>query len=363
MTIGTIVGAGIFGLPALFSSVGWAAGTILFWLLALIVLATHLLYVEVILASKKRQRLVGYARSTFGNAGFVVGVVTYPLQIVGVNFAYILLGGEFLDAIMQRAGVVLPLLFWQMIFWLMGALVVFVGFKRAAKVEAAATWLLIASMVIVILVAGRLDMPLPTASFDGFRQWLAPFGVFLFALSGLSGISETIDVVGRDRLLAYRAVAVGTIASAFLSWLFGIIIALLAEGRPLQTPGDIMAVLPAQWAMIIPVVGFLAVVTSYIATSEDLTAALRLDFKFKGTVSWALAVFLPFCLLFLTHRDFLATIDFVGGIFSAVNGILVAAIAHRVLCEKKHYGRWFAFLTFLVLCAYLIGIVHKILYR
>ena len=54
---GTIVGAGVFGLPAVFARIGFVWGTILYLGLACVVTAMHLLYVEVHLAAGSSHRL------------------------------------------------------------------------------------------------------------------------------------------------------------------------------------------------------------------------------------------------------------------------------------------------------------------
>src|SRR5689334_18826733 len=80
---GTIVGAGIFGLPALVQKSGWLIGA--FWMIALagVVCLTHLLYAEVIMVTPGKHRLVGYVRLYLGKGFSRVETVSSTLNLYG----------------------------------------------------------------------------------------------------------------------------------------------------------------------------------------------------------------------------------------------------------------------------------------
>jgi len=213
--VGTIIGAGIFGLPAAFSVVGFIPGTLLFFALAIVVTITHLLFAEQLLATRERQRLSGLARRGLGEFAFQLTAITYPLQIIGANYAYLVLGGEFLDVLARAAGLQIPVPAWQLFFWIGGALTVLFGLKAVAKAES----VLSSAKILVLIFAVLLTIPLASLSFDmsgSLSTWFLPFGIFLFALSGVSGIGEVVEIAGRRRPDAYWAVAGGTLLSAFL---------------------------------------------------------------------------------------------------------------------------------------------------
>ena len=67
--IGTIVGVGIFGLPYAIAKVGFLVGIPLLVLLSGAMLCLHYLYGEIVLRTKRKQRLVGYAKKYLGNKG------------------------------------------------------------------------------------------------------------------------------------------------------------------------------------------------------------------------------------------------------------------------------------------------------
>jgi purine-cytosine permease-like protein len=281
---------------------------------------------------------------------------------MGVNLIYLILGGEFLAAIAKLLGLGGSVQFWQILFWFAGAVTVLYGLKFVAKVEAVATWILVASMLVIILLSFNF-VDRSQLSVAHWNQLLVPFGIFLFSLSGISVIAETVDLTKRKRKDAWRAVTVGTLAAAFLSWMFGVLLSLASGGQIGRNPADLIAYLPLGWGWLIPVFGFFAIATSFITTAQDLKAMLHLDFKLQKRLAWVLALFTPL-ILFFFYRDFLSLIDIVGTVFSAIAGILVACIAMRVLRRKPNISLvWASVIPLIVIAAYAIGMLHQFWYR
>ncbi|MDO8618217.1 MAG: aromatic amino acid transport family protein [Candidatus Uhrbacteria bacterium] len=351
MMVGTIIGAGVFALPAMFAYVGFWPGTFLFWGLAGTVTCVHLLLVDISLSFPMKQRLVGYAKDVLGRGGFVIASITYPLSSIGMILAYLILGGEFLDQILSFTGWSGHVLSWQLFFWAGGAIIVLLGLKFVAKIESLATILLIACMTMIsFLAVGRIDLHLALTTH--WNDLLIPFGVFLFSLSGMKIVSEVVDLTRPRRRDAMWAVGIGTGIAALLSWVFGVSL-FLAGGTEI-----------GQWGWLIPTFGFLAIVTSYVAVAQDLKATLHLDFHLDRFMSWVTALGVPLLLLFLTARDFLATINIVGSVFEATNGMLISLIAWFILQKKATTSWWWAraipFITFLI---FLTGFLHELFFR
>ncbi len=359
--IGTIIGAGVFALPAMFSRVGFWPATVLFWFLTAVILLTHLYYAEIILKFKDKQRLAGYAGKVLGSWGYVVGAITYPLQAIGVNLIYIILGGTFLGMVMSLVGIQVPLLIWQLAFWAFGAIIVLLGLRVMAKVEAWLTGLLIISVIgIVGCTAPQWNTNLTIGG--DWSGLLIPFGVFLFSISGVSVISEMADIVGRNKTWLRRAVWIGTLGAALLSWLFGAGLFLASKGQIGTQPADLIKMLPVFWRWMIPVMGLLAVVTSYVTSAEDLKKTLQLDFHLKKRMAWVIGLFSPL-LLFAVERNWLQAIDLVGTVFGAVNAFLIVFIAAKLFHgAKKTPFLWSLFGAVIILLTFVIGILHRFLY-
>jgi tyrosine-specific transport protein len=350
--VGTIIGAGIFGLPAAFSVVGFLPGTILFFGLAIVVTLTHLIFAEQLLATRERQRLSGLVRRGLGEFPFQLTGLTYSLQIIGANYAYLVLGGEFLDVLARAVNIQIPVTLWQLFFWVGGALTVVFGLKAVAKAEV----VLSSAKMLVLVFAVILAAPLASLTFEMTRSasdWFLPFGIFLFALSGVAGIGEVVEIAGRRRPDAYVAVATGTLVSALLSWLFGVTLFFAAHGYPIRTAADLASVLPSGTGLVIPLLGFLAVATAYLVTAQDLRTTFSRDFKWKPGVATAVAVLSPLALLAILTRDFLSTIGFVGAVLVGLNSLMVCLLGYKAMFRKRDH---FLHIAGTALCALLIGV-------
>lgn len=329
--LGTVVGAGTFGLPYAMKTMGVFAGSVTYWVIALAILATHLLYAEVILkdAAMRQRRLPGHVRSILGEWPGYLAFISHPLNTVGACLAYLILGGEFLAVLARAVGLPHVVLGWQIIFWAGGAVTVFLGLKILSRVEAWMTWGLI---VLLLLSVGFFFSRSDSGLFFG-AQWgaiFAPLGILVFALSAFNVIPEVIEICGRDRKRVRRAVAMGSIGAAVLMWLFGVF-GYVAIGPGLTTdPSDLAQAFPAAFFWLLPAVGFFAVATSFVTIMQDLKAMLQLDLRIPKVIAWATALGAPLLFLLATDRNFIETVGFVGSIFGAINGILIASMAYTV---------------------------------
>ncbi|MCK9360927.1 hypothetical protein M0Q28_01730 [Patescibacteria group bacterium] len=336
--VGTIIGAGVFGLPAAFVRLGFIPATLLFAALTLVVMATHLILAEQLLATRERQRLAGLARRGLGEFAYQVTSITYPLGIIATNYAYLILGGEFLAVLSRGFGYELPVALLQVVFWLFVACTIMFGLKAMIAVDG---WLVPLKMV-VLVVAVVLAAPLvdfQQASTATWANWHLPFGVFLFSLSGVSAVGEAVELAGRRRKTALVAVTLGSLVSAFLAWLFGATIFLAAGGYPVRDAADIASVFPGALWWVVPLLGFLAVATAYVTTANDLRSTFQFDQKWKPWMAKAAAMFSPLILLAVLSRDFLSAIGFIGAILIGINSLAIAALGYKAMFRHRDYVR------------------------
>ncbi len=342
--IGTVIGAGIFALPAAFRASGLVLGSIIYWVVALVVMATHMLYADVVLSSPAmlRTRFFGQIKSAFGIWMGRLAGLTHGLQIIGACLAYIILGGNFLAVLAPYFGWSGIQIIWQVLFWCLGALLVLIGLSFMARVEAWLTWALLALLSVSIgLFAMRISGAAPTPSSWGGA--LSMLGVALFALFGYPVIPELAELCRRNRRMTRLAVVLGSFFSALVMWLFGVF-AYLGSGVSLTAdPAELTRVLPHSYFWLIPAVGFLAVLTSFITLAEDLMAMFHLDLKLPRVLAWLAATGCPVLFLLLIKTNFLSAVEFVGAVFSSLNGILIVALALKLMRRDTQRMFWWKF--------------------
>lgn len=359
--LGTIIGAGIFALPAMFRALGlWKASGVFFGI-SLMVWATHLLLADVVLSDTTRRRLAGYAAKRLGPLWRWIAHITYPLNILGTHVAYLLLGGAFVAFLGSYVHFPMRELTGQVLFWVICFAVSIWGVKVMTAIDTAAVWLLIVSMVVMSGIGfwlTRLPLPIPTSS-DVFF----PFGIFLFSLSGAPVIGECVELVGRRRRETFWVITIGTLGAAFLSWLFGVSLAYLSP-EAIQRPVDAIRALPVWIAWLIPVIGFLAILTSYITTAQDLRTSFELDFSFTSLEAWVTTICVPMIIVLLVVPSFLQVIGFVGTVFGGINGILIALLGFQVIgSDPKRYPVWAPIVPVVIGLVYSVGILHEIAYH
>ncbi len=324
---GAIVGAGVFALPCAFAYMGLVRGSILFVVMALVVLEVHLFYIDIVRERKYQQmRFPSHVGSILGPTARSIAFLSHPGHIIGACLAYILLGGTFLSWLGVTLGLPLSIGLWRAIFWLGGALTVFVGMKAVFAVEQVFGWILIVSLVFLTGVYAQLPgsslMHTSTAT-------SGVLGVFLFSLFGLPAISEVSDLAGRSRAAARRAVALGSIGAAILMGSFAFFAArVIGSNGTGFTPLDFIRTLPGPIQWIIPLVGLVAVSTTFVLILQDLKTMLHRDAGWSSLFAWTFALGSPAALLLFT-TNFATTIGFVGSLFSALNAFFVCWMAYR----------------------------------
>ena len=342
--VGAIIGAGIFALPAAFHRVGALPASIVFWSMAILVVLTHLMFVDVELALEKRGRLASAVRKWLGAGAYRLASVTYPFQLSGALIAYLLLGAGFLQALLQPLTGTVSVLIWQICFWVGGAITVVAGLKWVARVESVVIWFLIS----ILLLLSIWHWPMRTYAVSG--DWSSAFGLFgicLFSLTGISGIGEVVDLTSKKRRQARLAIVIGTLLAALISWTFA-----LSFAGSLTNMNE-------NGVRILALVGFLAVSGAFMITSQDLGATLWLDLGVPRLWSIGLAIGAPLLFVLFTQANTYRVIDTVGALFGGLNGVLIALVASRLYAYRHDTKRnWREFACLLVGLVYLLGIAH-----
>lgn len=324
---GTILGAGIFSLPYVFSQAGFLLGFFFLIFTCFLTTLTHLLYGESLLRTEKECRFPGLAKIYLGKFGFYLVSATSFISLVGVLLAYLILGGEFsrnFSQIIHR-----PLGFSQgvLIFWLIGSLGIISGIRLISWGETFGLFLMLI-LIFLFFFLGLPRLDLFSLGEINLKHLLLPYGVLLFALSGGSAVPEIFNYFKKNQISPQeinfkKPIIYGSILPAFLYLFFvlGVFGILGEEISSVDIVPDLIKISPSL-GIIIDLLGLILILTSYFIVGLGIRNIMFFDWKINNFLSWFSPIFLPLIFYFLGITNFLRIISFLGAGILGVESVL-----------------------------------------
>jgi len=336
LLISTIIGAGVFGLPYVFSRSGLLPSLIGTLFLGLVAMAINLLYVKIILATKGDRQLPGYVKKHLGPGWFKLSVATMIISVNGALLAYVILGGEFLALALGQ----LSSKFYPLWFYLLALAFFWRDFKSLAKLSALLTLPLIILMLIIplgLIKFIRLDQFLLFG-----RQPLSFWGATLFSLIGFSVIPEMEEILRRKKDLLFLGVVIGSLLPVLLYLIFSF--SIWGVSGPLTTVDALSGLV--QFSPVLVQLGacfgLLALLTSFLSLANVLKEVYFRDLKLEEASAKLLAIAPPFLGIFLSLSSFIKIISLTGVISLTVSGGLISLIAAKLESRLKSLS-WLIF--------------------
>ncbi len=319
---GTIIGAGILGLPAVFAKSGFLAG--LFWLIVLgaVMIFVNLSLGEITLRTRGKHQLSGYAEKYLGAWGKRAMFFSVIFGVYSALLAYLIGEGESLSKIIP--GNTPPIIF-GIIFWIIMTLLLTRGLKGLKRVE---TWGVTIIILIVIGIFIRFAQFIEPANLMTWNQtsFTLPIGVVLFALLGFTSIPELRqEIKGQEKLLK-KAIILGTIIPIILYIIFSsIFIGVLGT--------NITQIATLSFGPLMTFLGIFTMLTSYFVLSFSLKNTFKYDIGTSKKTNFLLTSILPLIIyIIVTQFEFIGftLILGIGGVISGGStGILALLMLKR----------------------------------
>ncbi|QQG42607.1 MAG: hypothetical protein HYW15_00040 [Candidatus Giovannonibacteria bacterium] len=362
---GMIIGSGMFALPYAVSVSGLWASLIAAGLALFAVMSIHLAYGEIVVNTEKRHRLPGYVRAYLGK---FAGNLNKAGQIIFFNatlLIYAVLGGIFLSTIFGGSS------FWWTLFFLTASalILLFENIEGIGFLNFILTMpMILAILFISFLAFGKGGVAnIPIYGGDPFFV----FGVFVFALTGLSVIPDAYDIFifrnveGKKPLK--KVIILGTIIPLILYAIFIVAALMAVDGLVSEDAiSSLEGVLGRSAVLLGAIVGFLAVFTSFLVLAYDLKQIYRLDVGISKINAWILSVVVPAAFFLFGLTDFVKIISIVGGIFIALDSFFIIFILHKMrklgIAEERFlpFGALQKTALFLIFAA---SILYEIFYQ
>ncbi|MCD6442029.1 hypothetical protein J7L24_00555 [bacterium] len=363
--IGTIVGAGIFGLPYAFSKVGFIPSIFYLLFLGIVFLITKFCYAEVILRTKDDMEMSGYVRRYLGKNWQILITVSLILGIFSALIAYTIGVGQLLHAIL---GSVLGgnQVFWSLCFWTLASILVFKGIGIISKVE---LFMAFGLITIVLIVFGMSYSYIDINNLKSFHpeNLFFPYGAVLFALGGATAIPTMRRILGNNVKLLKKAIILGLSIPILIYILFSLTVIGVNGESVSETAITGLAKATNNGILLIGgIFGVLAMTTSFLALGHILRELFQRDYKIPKFSAWALTVFIPLIVFLLGLRSFIVVISFAGGILSGIQGIALINSYYRARKSGDRKPE-FSFnlakpIAYVIYAAFLFGIVYQLIY-
>lgn len=332
--VGSIIGAGVLGIPYVVSRVGFVWGLFTILILGAVVLVLHVLLGDVVARTRESLQLGGLVSHYLGRGAGMLMSAMLLLMGTAALIAYSIGMGESAYALFGAAAP-LTAFHWGLLCAAVGSLVVVAGIKMVARVE-----LIFASLVfLVIVVLIGMSMPhvrIANLTHFDWRSLLLPYGVILFAFHGSTAIVTSEEVLPHHPRLLHRAILISglipLVLYAFFAW--AVVGVTGMETTPVATVG-LGAYVGPMGVIFGNVFALFAMMTSFFGIGFALRRMYEWDLKVPRVPALLLTLGVPLVCYVLGMRNFIAIIGLAGALFGSIEAILIIAMYLRARASAR----------------------------
>lgn len=358
---GTIIGAGVLGIPYIISKVGFIPGFFIILIIGLAMMMLNLLLGEVILRTPGNHQLPGYAERYLGKTGKRLMMFSMIFGIYGALIAYIIGSGQALATVFGLSNAA-----FSIAFFVVASTIIYIGLKTIAKSELffiATVFLIFGGLFLYSILSGRFSIDNLTTI--NLQNIFLPYGVVLFAFIGTAAIPEMKEYLSHNKKKLKKAIIIGSLIPlfAYLMFTFAVLGITGEKTTEIATIG-----LGEVFGKFILVIGnlfaALAMFTSFLTLGLAMKEVYLFDYKLRNILAWALTVIIPFIIFLLGLTTFIKVIGITGAIAGGIDGILIVLMFWKA--RKKQYrvpeyklGKKHI-IGFLLMLMFILGIIYQI---
>lgn len=352
--VGSIVGVGILGMPFAVAKVGFMPGMVMLAVLALVNVALLLMYAELTLRTSEDHEIPGYGGLYLGHNSQLASLALGVIGGYGTILAYIIAQGQILQTLFGGNPTI-----WSIIFFSVAGYIIYRGIEAVRIIEL----VMVLGMSLIFFLFGLTAHPHinnANLAFSDINNFIIPYGVILFALSGTTAIPQLRQQLRHreksfPKVILIACSLVFVMYAAFLWLTLGVTGAQTTEVATIglgNAIGPVMLILGNSLA-------FLTISTSFIAVGLSMRRVFQYDYHFPRFKAWICALTIPFFLFLIGARNFILVVGVVGGIILSVQNIIVLRAYKKSLIagkrkpefslgKNKTYVWWLVCITFLL---------------
>lgn len=331
--LGYVIGVGVFGLPYAIYQTGFFVGIAILFLLSAVLLAVHVLYADVVVATPGKHRLVGYVRAYLGEKWVPWAHWINVGGFWGVLLVYTVMGGSFLHTLLWPVIGGSPLLY-QVLFLFVGFLWCLLGVKRIAILEGMLMGVFLIGMAGMLWAGVSHAHLAPFLTFPSFSPLLT-YGVVLFSLIADGVIPEMKEVLGKQSRRLREAIVWAVLIITVLYTVFSLLVISVTGAQ--TSPDTFTGLTQVMGPWVLPIgssLGFLAVITSFFLCALALYHGWRHDMRLESGSAWLATLGVPLIILLLGSTDTIELMGAVGAIFGGCTAIIILLVYHSAVTRK-----------------------------
>ncbi|MBI5254827.1 hypothetical protein HY932_03565 [Candidatus Falkowbacteria bacterium] len=323
--VGTIIGAGILGIPFAVHKVGFGVGLFFLFILGIAVMFVHLMVGEMMLRNKEDHQIAGCVKKYVGHGWQYVEYLAMIVGNYGALLAYIIGIGAVLAALWGGDA-----MWHSIIFWLVGAIVLYFGLKWVKVIELI---MVLGVFAVVLIISGAGASSLSQISWFNdidFHNILLLYGVVLFAYAGTGAIFSVKRILNEERRLIKKAIVYAGLIAMVVYVLFTATVLAVCNGNVTQVATVGLGSTLGKWAIIAGnLFAFFTLSTSFLSVGLGLKQIFEYDIKINRKTAWLLVAIVPFLLFLSGIRDFITILGIVGSLSFGASGILIVTAYRR----------------------------------
>ncbi|OGF30029.1 hypothetical protein A2533_01510 [Candidatus Falkowbacteria bacterium RIFOXYD2_FULL_35_9] len=318
--VGTIIGAGILGIPYVVARLGFWPGLIVIVVLGISSLLINLMIAEIMLRTRFRHQIGGLVKKYIGVNWEHIASFGMIIGAYGGLTAYLIGEGQVLAALFGQAE---NSIVFSWIFFIFSALILFIGLKLIKALE---FWMVLLVVIVVVFI-GAFSLPqLQIANFQtvDLSQAIVAYGVLLFAFGGTGAIFSVKEILAGDKKMIKPAIIIGSVLPIIVYILFALFVVGVtgmsttevatvglgnALGNKVVIMGNLFAVL---------VMG-----SSFLTVGIGLKQLYQYDYKLPAWLAWILVIVVPLLIFLFISHNFIEVISLAGSLTFGVVGVLV----------------------------------------
>lgn len=315
--VGTIIGAGILGIPFVFAKAGFLTGLVVLAAITFAMIAMKLIVGEMTLRTYGKHQLVGYVEKYMGKFWKNISSVVFIVAVAGSLLAYFVGVGQVLSEVFGGSNLI-----WGLGFYIIASALLYFGIKLIKNIEFILTGFIFLIVLLILFLSHQHIELGNLASFD-YTKLLIPYGVVLFACSGLMAVPQARQILFRREHLFKKSMYLGAIIPAIVYLIFAwIVVGVTGLGTTEVATIGLGKFIGPNILILGNIFAFFTMATSFLTIGLALKDTLNFDFEIKHVWAWLLTIIIPLIIYFAGFKSFISILAIVGALGFGVNGVI-----------------------------------------